>query len=199
MVFKRRDKPPLWDRLREVLSPRKGWRRGFQYLGKRIQRLPDTPHRIALGFACGALASFTPFFGLHFLVAAAFAWVIGGNLISSAIGTIVGNPLTFPFIAGVSLKVGGTIVAFPSVEGPQNFSFGYLWSNIADIFVPYLVGGVVPGILCGAACYWFIRPVVAAYQNRRREKLMDLAKRKFREHASRLPKRSPVRPADVGD
>ena len=31
--------------------------------GHRVRRLPDTPHRIALGFACGVFVSFTPFFG----------------------------------------------------------------------------------------------------------------------------------------
>ena len=70
MVFKRRDKPPLLSRLREAVLPRRGWRRGIEYLGHRVRRLPDTPHRIALGFACGVFVSFTPFFGLHFVLAA---------------------------------------------------------------------------------------------------------------------------------
>ena len=53
MVFKRRDKPPFSIRMRELLYPRRGWRRAIEYLGHRVRRLPDTPHRIALGFACG--------------------------------------------------------------------------------------------------------------------------------------------------
>ena len=76
MVFKRRDKPPLSPALREALLPRRGWRRGIEYLGHRVRRLPDTPHRIALGFACGVFASFTPFFGLHLVWRVALAWLI---------------------------------------------------------------------------------------------------------------------------
>ena len=91
------------------MAPRKGWRRGYLYLGKRVQRLPDSPHRIALGFACGVMASFTPFFGFHFVIAAALAFITRGNILASAIGTFVGNPLTFPFIAGTAMYLGHRI------------------------------------------------------------------------------------------
>ena len=64
---------PSSSRLREALLPRRGWRRGVEYLSHRVRRLPDTPHRIALGFACGVFGSFTPFFGLHIVLAAVIA------------------------------------------------------------------------------------------------------------------------------
>ena len=31
MIFKRREKPPLWERLREAVYPRKGLWRGMDY------------------------------------------------------------------------------------------------------------------------------------------------------------------------
>ena len=62
MILKRREKAPFSDRLRQAVAPRKGFWRGMDYIGKRLRRLPDSPHRIALGFACGALASFSTFF-----------------------------------------------------------------------------------------------------------------------------------------
>ena len=73
MVFKRRVKPSLVSRVRAAVLPRRGWRRGVEYLGHRVRRLPDTPHRIALGFACGVFSSFTPFFGLHIILAVVIA------------------------------------------------------------------------------------------------------------------------------
>ena len=106
MVFKRRDKPPLRTRIFEALLPRRGWRRGIEYIAHRLRRLPDTPHRIALGFACGVFASFTPFFGIHLIGAIALAWLIRGNLIAAAIGQFVGNPFTLPFIAWISMALG---------------------------------------------------------------------------------------------
>jgi uncharacterized protein (DUF2062 family) len=86
--------------------PKRGYTRGWKYIGRRVQRIRDTPEKIALGFACGALASFTPLFGCHFFVAAFLAWALRANVVAGLFGTIVGNPLSFPFIATASLGLG---------------------------------------------------------------------------------------------
>ena len=70
MIFRRRRRPSFLARMRETMMPRKGIWRGFDYINKRMRRLPDSPHRIALGFACGVFVSFSPFFGFHFFLAA---------------------------------------------------------------------------------------------------------------------------------
>ncbi len=175
MIFKRRERVPLWDRLRESLYPRKGLWRGMEYIRNRLRRLSDSPHRIALGFACGAVASFTPFFGVHIVLAAALAWLVRGNLLAAAFGTVVGNPLTFPFIAAFSLETGWRILGTGRLSAESGFSVGWLWENIWQIFLPYLVGGILPGLLCGVVCYWFIGPIVEAYQKRRRRRLAQRA------------------------
>lgn len=178
MIFRRRDPRPMLRRLRDLVSPRKGWRRGFAYVGRRVQRLPDTPHRIALGFACGVFASFTPFFTLHFVVAALCALTVRGNLLASALGTLVGNPLTFPFIAASSLTVGNWLLG--SRVDPERFHIGLAFRDLDrfldKVFVPYLVGGIAPGLLAALAFYLVVRPLVAAYQSRRRLKLMAAAR-----------------------
>jgi uncharacterized protein (DUF2062 family) len=175
MIFKRRDKPPFWERMREFVYPRKGLWRGLDYIRKRLHRLPDSPHRIALGFACGAAASFTPFFGFHIVLAAALAWLLRGNVLAAAFGTIVGNPVTFPFIAAAALETGWRILGTVTRHTESDFSVGWLLENIELIFLPYLVGGILPGLLCGVVCYWFIGPIVEAYQNRRRRRLAERA------------------------
>jgi len=200
MIFKRRDKPSITERARNFVYPRKGFWRGFGYIGKRIHRLPDTPHRIALGFACGTFASFTPFFTLHFFLAAGLAWATRGNIIAALFGTAVGNPLTFPFISWLSLWIGGLIlggagstVSFDAVmhafgaaadsgwnEVKSWFGFAhevtsggqqFLW----DVFLPYLIGGVAPGLVFGFTSYWIVGPIVEAYQVRRRAKFEERA------------------------
>jgi uncharacterized protein len=196
MVFKRRDKPPILSRMREIVYPQKGWRRGLEYLGHRVRRLPDTPHRISLGVACGVFASFTPLFGLHFLLAAALARLVRGNMLAALIGTAFGNPLTFPFIASISLKIGGAIVGHGPTgnnfqmltEAFQQFFLG-LWESLLsivgygdahwgrltiflqDVFWPYLVGSIGPGLISALVCYCLCRPIVGAYQARRRARL----------------------------
>ncbi|HEY9022386.1 MAG TPA: DUF2062 domain-containing protein, partial [Paracoccaceae bacterium] len=53
MVFKRRDKRPLWKIVAEFFWPRGGWTRAAQYVRHRLHRLPDTPEKIARGIFAG--------------------------------------------------------------------------------------------------------------------------------------------------
>ncbi len=203
MVFKRRDPRTLWRRFVAFVLPKRGYTRGWKYIGRRVQRIRDTPEKIALGFACGALASFTPLFGLHFFVAAFFAWILRANVVAGLFGTIVGNPLTFPFIATASIGVGRFLMggSGQNVDGEGVLSaFGdvaaLLWNALLSslgfhvdnavswavtkvrfhdfwdqVMIPYFAGGVFSGLIVATICYFLFRPAIAAYQNRRREKL----------------------------
>ena len=94
--------------LLEFFYPRGGWYRAAQYVRHRLRRLPDQPQRIARGIWAGVFASFTPFYGLHFLSAFLIAKVMRGNILAAILGTFFGNPITFPIIAaleGVALAL----------------------------------------------------------------------------------------------
>ena len=183
MRFKRRKRAPFWSRVRETAYPRKGLWRPLGYVNKRMQRLPDTPERIALGIACGAFVSFTPLFFFHFVIAGALAWVLRGNVLAALLGTAVGNPVTFPFIAAAALNLGWWMLGIDPVEDASGFSVSWLWDNLDLIFLPYLVGGVLPGLITAGACYRLSLPLVAAYQKRRRERLAQQAARRRAEAA----------------
>lgn len=184
MIFKRRAALGITGRLKSWVAPAKGWRRGFTYIGRRVQRLPDTPHRIALGFACGVMSSFTPLFGFHFVVAALLALIVRGNVLASALGTFLGNPLTFPFIAGAALACGAWVTG--ESEHLRAFTPSMVFDDfelfLKAVFVPYLVGGIGPGLLTSGVIYALVRPVIAAYQMRRRSKLAAAAKAKVDAH-----------------
>ena len=96
MVFRRRDRRPIKTIVSEFFLPRGGWSRAAQYVVHRLSRLPDPPHRIARGIFAGVFISFTPFFGFHFLGAAAIAWSLRGNILAALLATFFGNPLTTP-------------------------------------------------------------------------------------------------------
>ena len=64
----------------------------------KLIRVKDSKDKLAVGFACGSMVSFTPFIGFHFLLAVFFAYLLRGNIVASLIGTFIGNPFTFPFI-----------------------------------------------------------------------------------------------------
>ena len=208
MVFKRRNRRPFWGQVRDALYPRRGWRRAIEYIGHRIKRLPDTPHKIAIGFACGVFVSFSPLFGLHFLVAAMAAVMVRGNVLASLLGTFFGNPVTFPFIATISYRTGqmffdssATDGSFRSIKNAIVDGFSGIWHSLLSIFrlsepawsdvgnffsavfMPYLIGGIIPGVICGIASYILARPIVAAYQKRRRSKL---AKRRGKKPSQKI-------------
>ena len=103
----------------EFVWPRGGWRRAGQYVLHRLRRLPDPPHRIGRGVAAGVFISFTPLFGLHLIGAAALAWLIGGNILAALLATFIGNPVTTPFIAVLSVGLGRWMLGAEGHIGPQ--------------------------------------------------------------------------------
>ena len=141
----------------------------------------------------GVMASFTPLFGLHFVVAALLAKAMRGNIVASLAGTLVANPLTFPFIAIASLWTGNWLLGRRMEEGTMTTLFKRfgdaaedLWHNATapfragetvtwhglaafwdDLFLPYLIGGILPGLACGIASYYLVLPAVAAWQKGR--------------------------------
>jgi uncharacterized protein len=172
MLFQRREKPTLKERIRSLFWPRRGWRRSTQYIAKRVLRLKGTPHAIALGVAVGVFVSFTPFVGLHFTMAFIVAWLTGGNLIGAALGTFIGNPLTFPAIWASTFYIGNWMLGssaaiafhFNASKSLFNESFQALWPLIK----PMTVAGVPMGILFAIAFYFPVRAMVHLYQRRRR-------------------------------
>lgn len=196
-MFKRRDARSWLRVAAEAVYPRGGWRRAASYVMYRLRRLPDPPHRIARGIAAGVFVCFTPFFGLHFLFAVALAFVMQGNIVAALLATFFGNPLTFPIIAAVSLEMGHWMLGGPRV-GPLPEVYtefarasSQIWHNVTALFTherahwdqlgrfywrvmwPYLVGGIIPGIVSAVACYLLALPAVEAYQRRRVNKLKE--------------------------
>ena len=96
--------------MRSVIWPARGFGRLFSYLFQRIIRLPGTPASIAIGFASGVAASFTPFLGFHFVIGGALAMLFRGNVLASAIGTFFGNPWTFILIWLADYEIGLSVI-----------------------------------------------------------------------------------------
>jgi uncharacterized protein (DUF2062 family) len=168
-MFKRRIPLTFLHRLREIFWPSGGFRRSAKYIGHRLGRLPGTPYRIAAGFACGAAVSFTPFIGFHILLAMAFALLIRGNLIASGIGTIVGNPWTFPLI-WYWLYVSGRWLLGQDASGdlPSELTFVYIRDHPWQALWPMTVSGVPTAIMAWVVFFLPMRRLVAEYQRARR-------------------------------
>ena len=194
MVFKRRDKRPFWRIVLEFFWPRGGWARAAYYVRHRRHRLPDSPEKIARGIFAGVFTTFTPFYGLHFLTAAIIAFVMRGNILAALLATFFGNPLTYVPIGVVSMRMGHFLLGETAAsedhiarslggkfmdagEALKNNFFAMFNDNTADwhsltifydeVFFPYLVGGIIPGIIAATVCYFLSVPLIRAYQKRR--------------------------------
>lgn len=163
------------ERIREALVPRKGWRRRARYLARRLARLSATPHAIALGFAIGAFSAFTPFLGLHVIIGLTVAAVLRANLVAAALGTVVANPLTLPFIFAGTWEAGRLILAalgHPVVEvGAPALGQGLVaagWRAVWPVLEPMAVGSLPLGLAAAVAGYVLVLTAVRSLKERRR-------------------------------
>ena len=168
-MFKRRKPLPYHRKLEQLFWPRRGFHRSTKYIAHRLRRLPGTPYRIAAGFASGAAASFTPFIGFHFVLAAILAILLRGNLVASAIGTVVGNPWTFPFIWTWLYSSGHWLLGNDISDTlPEKLSISYVFDNFWAVLWPMTVSGIPTAILAWFAFFLPARRMVAEYQRARR-------------------------------
>ena len=133
---------------------------------------------------------------MHFVCAALIARVMSGNLLAALLGTFFGNPLTYIPIGVVSLKTGHLLLGTEFVHEPGARDPGFIekfvwaaddlqenimalfmgremdWSSLAiffdEVFFPYMVGGIIPGVFVATIAYFLTVPIIHAYQNRRK-------------------------------
>jgi uncharacterized protein (DUF2062 family) len=174
MLFRRRHAPGLWARFRLWLWPRVSWRRSALYYVKRVLRLSGSPYAIAMGTAVGVFASFTPFVGLHLIITLVLAWLLGANVIAGAIGTAVGNPLTFPLIWASTYELGHIIQMGPGRAAPARLQYDLThksFEQLLPLIKPMVIGAIPLGLAAGAITYLIVYKAVSAYQEARRRRV----------------------------
>lgn len=172
--------------LKSWLWPSSGLQRGAKYILRRLQRMRGSPHALASGFAFGAAVSFLPVPGLHFIIAAILSAGLRVSIIASAIGTIVGNPWTFPFIWISSFRL-GRMLGFGEQGDVTEKSLSQLLQGVASdvwrgdfqqaardslpVFQPMLIGGLIMGVVAWIVFYFGLRRLIQAYQSSRQNRI----------------------------
>jgi uncharacterized protein (DUF2062 family) len=181
MVFARRKRRSLGRRILEAVWPSAGFRRSAAYFARRVTRLKASPHAIAAGFAAGAAASCFPLIGLHFLLSFALAWIARGSMIAAALGTAVGNPLTFPFLFASAYNVGALMLgqdaageaglSAASDELTSNGLFGGGLEGIWPVFRMTMIGAAPIALVAFLGFYLLVRWSAARFQEARRRRI----------------------------
>ena len=167
MPFGRKKKKRLITSIVSFIKIFFAFSRTKKYISLSIKRIKGTPQALSLGLATGIAISFTPFIGLHALLAIFISWVIGGSMAAALIGTLFGNPWTFPFIWYFTFEIGQFInygllsyeeqVSFNTIKKGKSTLLVILkniivFANIPEVeenveklkLIPFMIVGSIP-------------------------------------------------------
>jgi len=152
----------------------------FRATFRRLLALDDPPERTALAFSIGVFVAFSPFLGLHTILATSIAFIFRFNKLAIYTGTFINNPfLTLVPIIVASYAIGAFLLGRPlriSPEGvellknPHLLTADYyqkLFRESWQIVWPFSIGATVLSLVCSLIAYpvtlWLLRA------NRRRK------------------------------
>ena len=147
------------------------------YYKYRIARLPGTPYYIAAGFATGVAVSFTPFVGIHTVIALLIAWLLRGSLIAVFLGIVVaGNPWILPFIWLSTYKLGQWMLGNTETRAAtkalhHQFTFSDLLSKPMELLLPMSLGCVPLGVAAWFISFYVVSNIVKRSKDARMERI----------------------------
>lgn len=131
---------------------------------RKLLHLDDEPHKIAGGFAVGVFIGFSPFYGVHMLLALALAFLFRLNKGAAVAGTWV----VLPWFAPLVLSVGYLLGRFLMGEGfglPEIRSLEREW--ILKNSLPLLLGCSLIGAGAAGGSYIAVRRAVERWREAR--------------------------------
>jgi hypothetical protein len=120
-----------------------------------------SPTRSAVSFAVGVSISFSPFLGLHFLIALLAAFLFRLNKVEVIMGTLVNNPWTVPFVYSSAYFLGNHLLGWTM----HPFSLKTVFSSA--VFWPLLLGCVVYMAASAVASFVLMRAFLIRRQKAR--------------------------------
>ena len=152
----------------------------FRATFRRLLALDDPPERTALAFSIGVFIAFSPFLGLHTIMATLVAFIFRFNKIAVYAGTFINNPfLTLVPIIIASYALGAFVLGRPLrippagielLKHPHLLTGSYyhqLFRESWDIVWPFSIGSMMLSVVCSLIAY----PVTSAWlRSRQRAK-----------------------------
>lgn len=146
----------------------------FRATLRRLLALDDPPERTALAFSIGVFIAFSPFLGLHTILATLIAFLFRFNKVAVYTGTFINNPfLTLVPIIIASYAVGAFVLGRPLqipasgielLKRPHLLTATYyrqVFNESWDVVWPFAIGGTVLSVVCSLVAYpvtsWFLR------------------------------------------
>lgn len=192
-AFRRRQKHPLKlsRRLKILLA---------DLLGRE-----ESPDRVAAAIALGVAIGFSPFIGVHFVLAIGLAFLFKLNRVDAAVGQFVGNPWTLPPVFAAGYALGRRLLRFDRTEVPdlpwdrllhRDFWHAFTGLTLRPRLASFLVGTMVLATLIGLAAYLLVRGALRIYHRRHPHVAERAARMRARAFGRRRRRRES--PADEG-
>src|SRR5688572_16155224 len=128
----------------------------FRAAFRRLLAIDDPPERTALAFSIGVFIAFSPFLGLHTIMATLVAFTFRFNKVAIYTGTFINNPfLTLVPIIIASYAIGALILGRPLrisdagielLKHPRLLTADYyreVFRESWDIVWPFTIGGTM--------------------------------------------------------
>jgi uncharacterized protein (DUF2062 family) len=152
----------------------------FRATFRRLLALDDPPERTALAFSIGIFIAFSPFLGLHTILATSIALLFRFNKIAIYTGTFVNNPpLTLVPIIVASYAIGALVLGRPLRIPPAGIDllrsphlltadyYGKLFHEGWQIVGPFAIGGTVLSVVCSLVAYPVTSSLLRAHRRRK--------------------------------
>ena len=152
----------------------------FRAAFRRLLAIDDPPERTALAFSIGVFIAFSPFLGLHTILATFIAFVFRFNKVAIYTGTFVNNPpLTLVPIIVASYAVGAFFMGRPLRIPPEGVEllknphlltgeyYHRLFVQSLSVVVPFALGGMVLSVVCSLIAYPLTLRALRAVRDRK--------------------------------
>ena len=132
-----------------------------------LLHIHDTPQRTALAVAVGVFVGFSPFLGLHTIIAVAVAFLFNLNRVAVLVGAYANLPWFLAAWYALATAAGAWLLG---TQLPAGFAdrlgqlFGLslfraeFWRAVAEemrpLFWPYVVGSTIGSTLLSVIAYW---------------------------------------------
>ncbi len=136
-----------------------------------------TPHSIAMGFAVGIFAAFTPFVGFQIILSLTICIILKYNKLAGFIGVFASNPITFFPIYFFTYHVGLVLFGnfFENAMELNNIensirevtSFEQILDFGFSTIAVFLLGCILVGIVAAVVSYFIAKAVILYYRNKR--------------------------------
>ena len=152
------------------------WGRMRDFVVYDVIHADDTPHRIALGVACGMFVCFTPTIPFQMVLAVALSWLLRANKVVGIPLVWLSNPATMVPIFLPQYLLGCQLLGMKAMDVDfskltQTYTdwdeqFLVAWGLMEKIFWPLWLGSIIISTLVGIASYYFSLFLIIRYRNR---------------------------------